>query len=87
MTSKVAQQADANGVYTLPVETAPTDIVNDAHRASTIIARIRVMTTRVLSGKTSLQLRDVLSFSFALPRVCGSLICIARHDLPFPPPL
>jgi PAS domain S-box-containing protein len=47
---------------------ALTDIVNDANRASTIIARIRAMTTRALLGKTSLQLRDVITDVLALAR-------------------
>jgi PAS domain S-box-containing protein len=47
---------------------ALTDIVNDANRASTIIARIRAMTTRSLPGKTSLQLREVICDVLALAR-------------------
>src|SRR6476469_2982233 len=44
---------------------ALTDIVDDANRASTIIARIRAMTTPALPGKTSLQLREVIDAVFA----------------------
>jgi signal transduction histidine kinase len=47
---------------------ALTDIVNDANRASTIIARIRAMTTRALPGKASLQLREVIGDVLALAR-------------------
>ena len=50
---------------------ALTDIVNDANRASTIIARIRAMTTRALPGKTSLQLREVI----------GDVLALARREL------
>ena len=50
---------------------ALTDIVNDANRASTIIARIRAMTTRALPGKTSLQLREVI----------GEVLALARREL------
>ena len=50
---------------------ALSDIVNDANRASTIIARIRAMTTRTLPGKTSLQLRDVI----------GDVLALARREL------
>ena len=50
---------------------ALTDIVNDANRASTIIARIRAMTTRALPGKTSLQLREVI----------GDVLALAHREL------
>jgi signal transduction histidine kinase len=42
------------------------DIVTDANRASTIIARIRAMTRRSLPEKTSLQLREVIADVLAI---------------------
>jgi PAS domain S-box-containing protein len=45
---------------------ALTDIVNDANRASAIIARIRAMTRRSLPEKTSLQLREVIADVLAI---------------------
>jgi PAS domain S-box-containing protein len=47
---------------------ALSDILNDANRASSIIARIRAMTQRGLLKKTSLQLRDVIADVLALAR-------------------
>ena len=47
---------------------ALSDIVNDANRASAIIARIRAMTQRTLPEETSLQLRDVIADVLALAR-------------------
>jgi PAS domain S-box-containing protein len=47
---------------------ALSDILNDANRASSIIARIRAMTQRGLLEKTSLQLRDVIADVLALAR-------------------
>jgi PAS domain S-box-containing protein len=47
---------------------ALSDILNDANRASSIIARIRAMTQRALLEKTSLQLRDVIADVLALAR-------------------
>jgi PAS domain S-box-containing protein len=47
---------------------ALTDILNEANRASSIIARIRAMTQRGPLEKTSLQLRDVIADVLALAR-------------------
>jgi PAS domain S-box-containing protein len=47
---------------------ALSDILNDANRASSIVARIRAMTQHALLEKTSLQLRDVIADVLALAR-------------------
>jgi PAS domain S-box-containing protein len=47
---------------------ALSDILNEANRASSIIARIRAMTQRGPLEKTSLQLRDVIADVLALAR-------------------